>query len=337
MGTSRPPRRHHVVPRFYLEGFAKNRLLRVVDLPGDNRFTQRVTSATVENDYYTVESHPEGGDVFEWALGRIEAEASQVFRQVTRENVWPLHPVYRETLATFITLQLLRGPSQREQLKQTALAVAQLIIDASGPDGLQRLAAAHGEDLSATEAKKTWEQLSADGALDITISAATHIGHLGYLLPRLVKYIQGRPWALIEFERRGLITSDAPVCPVPDPQMPPHMRMGLQTARGLTFPLDRRHALLMSSPEPFIRGGVGVEEVTTGAWDLARPGTTKDERAINLSTALSARKRLYHHPDDEEYVPSILPEPVDSHLSAKDIYKQCGEDYPDDPEDWPDS
>ncbi|RWR18234.1 DUF4238 domain-containing protein [Microbacterium enclense] len=337
MGTSRPPRRHHVVPRFYLEGFAKARLLRVVDLPGDNRFTQSVTSATVENDYYTVESHPEGGDVFERALGRIEAEASQVFRQVTQENMWPLHPVDRETLATFITLQLLRGPAQREQLKQTALAVARLIISASGPHGLQRLAAAHGEDLSAAEAKKTWEQLSADGALDVTISAATHIGHLGYLLPRLLKYIHGRPWALVRFERRGLITSDAPVYMIPDPKMPPHMRMGLQTARGLAFPVDRRHALLLSSPEPFIRGGVSVEEVMTGAWDLARPGTTKDERAVNLSTALNARKRLYHHPDDEQYVPSILPEPVDSHLSAEDIYAQHGEDYPGDPEDWPDS
>lgn len=45
----------------------------------------------------------------------------------------------------------------------------------------------------------------------------------------------------------------------------------------------------------------------TGAWDLAPPGTTDGERAIYLGTALSARKRLYHRPDDEQYVPSILP------------------------------
>ncbi len=36
-------------------------------------------------------------------------------------------------------------------------------------------------------------------------------------------------------------------------------------------------------------------------------------------------------------MPSVLPEPVDSNLSAEDIYAQYGEGYVGDPEDWPDS
>lgn len=44
------------------------------------------------------------------------------------------------------------------------------------------------------------------------------------------------------------------------------------------------------------------------------------ERAINLASALGARERIYHHPDDGAFVPKILPDPVDDTLSSDDIY-----------------
>lgn len=317
--------RHHVVPRFYLDGFARRHQIRVVQLPGDIRFVQNVSDATVQNNFYTVAGHPDGPDVFERAMGRVEAEAATVLRKVVDEGVWPLPGDDRETLATLITLQILREPTQRQQMRNTALAAARLLIDTTSPERLQKLVEAGGEQLSAEDAARQLQELRAAGAIDVTVSAASHAGQIGYLLPRLIRYIMGRPWALVRFARRGLITSDSPVSLVPDPSMPAHMRMGLMTARGFTFPLNRRTALMMSSPEPFINAGRHVDEVTSGAFDLARPGSTRDERAINLATALGARERIYHHPDDDAFVPEVLPEPVDDTLSSDDIYTDFDE------------
>ncbi|MGX5769757.1 DUF4238 domain-containing protein [Microbacterium trichothecenolyticum] len=321
----KPSTRHHVVPRFYLDGFARRGQIGVVQLPGDPRFLQNVSDATVHNHFYTVADHPDGPDVFERAMGRVEAEAATAFRKVLDEDVWPLSGDDRETLATLITLQVLRGPTQRQQMRHTALAAARLLVDTTTPQWLQKLAAENGEQLTAEDAARQLEELRAAGAIDVTVSAASHIGQIGYLLPRLIRYITGRPWTLIRFARRGLITSDAPVSLVPDPSMPAHMRMGLMTARGFTFPLNRHTALVMSSPAPFISAGRHVDEVAAGAFDLARPGSTRDERAINLSTALGARERIYHHPDDDAFVPTVLPAPVDETLSADDIYNDFDE------------
>jgi len=82
---------------------------------------------------------------------------------------------------------------------------------------------------------------------------------------------------------------------------------------------------MMSSPEPFINAGRHVDEVAAGEFDLSRPGSTREERAINLSTALGARERIYHHPDDDAFVPKVLPDPVDETLSADDIYNDFDE------------
>lgn len=321
----KPSTRHHVVPRFYLDGFARQRQIGVVQLPGDTRFLQNVSDATVQNHFYTVADHPDGPDVFERAMGRVEAEAATVLRKVLDEDVWPLPGDDRETLATLITLQVLRGPTQRQQMRQTALAAARLLVDTTTPQRLQKLAAENGEQLSAEDAARQLEDLRAAGAIDVMVSAASHIGQIEYLLPRLIRYITGRPWTLIRFARRGLITSDSPVSLVPDPSVPAHMRMGLMTARGFTFPLNRRTALMMSSPEPFINAGRHVDEVAAGVFDLSRPGSTRQERAINLSTALGARERIYHHPDDDAFVPKVLPDPVDETLSADDIYNDFDE------------
>ncbi|MFJ3472172.1 DUF4238 domain-containing protein [Microbacterium maritypicum] len=321
----KPATRHHVVPRFYLDGFARQRQIGVVPLPGDVRFLQNVSDATVQNNFYTVAGHPDGPDVFERAMGRVEAEAATVLRKVVDEGVWPLPGDDRETLATLITLQILREPTQRQQMRNTALAVARLLVDTARPEWLQTLAAEKGEQLSTDDAARQLEELQTAGPIDVTVSAASHAGQIGYLLPRLIRYVMGRPWALVRFARRGLITSDSPVSLVPDPSMPAHLRMGLMTARGFTFPLSRRTALMMSSPEPFIAAGRHIDEVASGAFDLARPGSTRDERAINLATALGARKRIYHHPDDDAFIPEVLPDPVDDTLSADDIYNDFDE------------
>ena len=72
-------RRHHTVPQFYLRGFSEDDQLTMVQLPGDRRFSQSVRKAAVEIDFYKIEGHEDGEDVFEKALSSVEARASATF------------------------------------------------------------------------------------------------------------------------------------------------------------------------------------------------------------------------------------------------------------------
>lgn len=142
------------------------------------------------------------------------------------------------------------------------------------------------------------------------------------------RYVVGRPWTLVQFNRRSLITSDAPVGLVQNEEDEPWMGVGYKTAWGITFPLTRKLGLLMSSPEPIIESGNPVERVHDGAFDAIIPGTTRLESFFNEHTVANASECLFHHPNDGKFVPELLPEPRRVTISMS------GMDYDFDGEPW---
>jgi hypothetical protein len=71
----------------------------------------------------------------------------------------------------------------------------------------------------------------------------------------------------------------------------------------------------MSDVKPMIQTGYPVEHVRAGRLDSVERGTTATEKFINDSTAHSASEYVYRHPDDEDFLPTPLPEPRLSNLS----------------------
>jgi hypothetical protein len=65
----------------------------------------------------------------------------------------------------------------------------------------------------------------------------------------------------------------------------------------------------MSSPEPLMELEIPVERAHAGAADTTQLGTTQLERFFNSQTVVNASEWLYHHPEDEKFVPEQLPEP----------------------------
>jgi len=319
--VSTEARLHHTVPRFYLKGFAKEGKLVTVELPGDRRFTQNVSQAAAVNYFYSVPGHPDGSDVFERALSKVEGDAARVLRLVLEEGMWPLSAVDRAVLATFMTLQFLRGPDHRRQMEEIATAAARLLVQATGRDGFLRQAESGGERMSEDEAARTWKLLSAENAIQASVSASGHIDQILHLLPQLVRYIVGRPWILVRFTQRSLITSDTPLSPLPDPKSDPYGRVGLMTAWGMTFPLNRQAGLILASPDPFIDAAQDAEAVRRGTFDRQQKGTTQYERFFNVSTSVNARRWIFHHPDDARFVPPELPDPSDGPMRAETILR----------------
>lgn len=311
-------RKHHTVPHFYLKGFASSsRQIGTVQLAGTRRFLQATRAATTHNDFYAVPGHEEGPDVFEKHLSRLEADAAAVIRKVTDAAVWPLPQADREVLALFITVQFLRGPEQRRHMEQTVAHMTRMEIGYGGKANVAGWAKRkHGITVSEEQAAQIWEQATKPNGPPIRMAAVGHINQMLELVPQFVRYFEFRPWQLIKFSKRSLLTCDTPISLVPhmtqpaaDESLQPFEPTGLLNAWGITFPLSRKVGLLMANPDELI-GHVSAQEVATGALDIQQDASTAMARLFNDSTIGNARRWIFHHPDDAHVVPKVLPDPT---------------------------
>lgn len=306
---------HHTVPQFYLAGFAADSAqITTVRLPGEKRYTSRVRNTAATNRFYSIDGHPDGADAFEKALSLLEGNAASVLR-VIEEGTWPLSEEDRLTLATYMAVQYLRGPDHRRTLEYLAAQMTRLEVQFTGRDNVKQwVEKRYGVEVDDDEAETLWQQATQPSGPPITLAPIAHIEQIINGADELLPYIVSRPWKLVRFDRRSLITCDQPVGLVPDADNKPWQGVGFATAWGITFPVTRKLGLVMSDVTPMIEFRYPVERVRAGQLDSAESGTTAMEKFINESTIRSASEYLYLHPDDESFLPPKLPEPTLSNL-----------------------
>lgn len=303
-------KRHHTVPQFYLRGFADDDQLTTVQLPGDRRFTQSVGDASVAKNFYSLPGHEDGDDALERALSAVEGDTAAIFKKITG-GAWPLARDDRMALGYFIALQATRVPVQRRTMDHVARQMLRLQIGVGGKRGVRKELEKLGHPVTDALVERIWEQSTRPEGPPIERPREAHLEQMLETATQILPYIVGRPWTLIEFRSRALITSDSPVGLVPRPEEEDTFGgVGYMTAWGITFPLTRRLGLVMSDPEPLIDDGQPVERTHEGAFDLKATGSTAYERLLNHSTIVNASEWLFHHPDDARFVPATLPDPT---------------------------
>lgn len=318
MASSPPAKRHHHVPAFYLRGFADGERIRTVQLPGETRYANSVRKTAAENGFYAVPGHPDGDDAFEKVLSPIEGDAASIIARI-EGGEWPLPPEDRTVLAYFIALQVTRGPEQRRNMDQLAASMTRLEVGYGGRVNVKAwVKREHGIDITDEEADMYWEQATQPGGPPIRHTAFAHITHMMELVDSIHPSISMRPWILVRFKQRSLITSDTPVTLVAHQDNGPYLGVGFGTAQLVLYPLTRKLGLMMGDPQLMIDHNVAVERVRSSEFDAEQKGTAKVEKLINESTSRQASMYLFHHPDDERFVPDDLPEPQPVTMSMSD-------------------
>lgn len=298
-------RRHHYVPQFYLKGFADadNRVV-TVRLPGNQRFLQSARKAATEIDFYSIPGHEDGADVFEKLLSKLEAEAARIIARV-REGVWPLSVDDRNTLAEFIAVQATRGPELRRTMNSITAMGVRLELGWGGRANAGRWARERlGVELTEEAADALWNSATAPGGPSVRHSAGDHVQQLLSLVSPLRESLRARAWHLVRFDRRALITSDVPVSLAPDPNSD-YPGLGFANAQYVLFPLCRRIGLMMRRVED----ASDHSAASSGVLDAHREASTVLEKLFNQLTVLSASMAVFHHPEDDRFVPPDLPEP----------------------------
>lgn len=205
--------------------------------------------------------------------------------------------------------QSTRTQVNRRTSDSLAAFAARLEIGFGGRDRFKARLERHGQTLPDEKVQQLWDEATRPEGPPVQVSHAEFAEQMLETADGLLKYLIGRPWTLVRFDRRSLITSDSPVSLVAQPDANEWAGVGYMTAWGITMPLARKLGLIMGDPTP-LHGLVPVEEVRQGLQDTLVPvGTTAYERFFNEHTIGHSSRWLYCHPDDEHRIPDDLPEP----------------------------
>jgi hypothetical protein len=317
-GKGNAAKLHHYVPQGYLRGFATEKG-RIAVLPLDRSrmpFTSSVKNVAAQTHFHTLEG-AEVPDEFERVLSKVEGDAIDILRKLER-NEFPLSEPDRWSLSYFMALQSVRGPDTRKTMEHLRAKIVRFEIGASGRRNVGTWVKNNlGIDATPEQEDRIWAEATQPGGPPISFSNLAHIQHMLNTAEKLTPYFASRPWSLVRFERRSLITSDAPVSLIRDPQEDEWEGVGFMTAWGISFPLTRKIGLLMSDPMVMLEDlepvNPRVKEIRSavlrGEADRIQTGTTAMEKLFNEHSAQLAREYVYHHPDDRLFVPDELPEP----------------------------
>ncbi|WP_029972172.1 DUF4238 domain-containing protein [Paraburkholderia graminis] len=220
------PRRHHFVPRFYLEGFCADdaRALAVYDRVRNEYREQRPAQVAHRRDFYAYEDD-QGNLVFdiERALGEVETAANNAIQRL--ENNAELRADDKIALATYVAFQFTRTPAYATWLGSFKEDWAQR----ARPEQIDALPEPPGPAAGREEAI---------GAM---------LGHA----PRFAEVFLHLNWTIWdrESERVSFVTSDSPVCVVWANQPEPNAYAGagiLSPDVVTVLPLSQSLGLAMS-------------------------------------------------------------------------------------------
>jgi len=282
------PRRHHVVPKFFLRRFAVEDQVQLVRRDDLSRsFLANVDDALVETDFYNIETDAGLSTEVEELLGtQIEGPAARALRRIVDEARFPPMPGLRQILSQFFSFQFVRGPAIRrtllQQFKTTAVKIAHLMTPAMAR---QHLRETDGKDPTDQEvANFVAYALQTDvDQVAVDKEANLHLGTALGVVYDLLPYFARRRWQLLTFAEPLLVTGDEPIGLVGFSTRAGERPQGVGTAPELVISTDPMHALVLVRPDRTTR-----EHLVKGTPEMAR--------IINLSIAYGCHRFVVHRP-----------------------------------------
>ena len=305
---------HHIVPRFYLANFALSGMIGRIELQyGANR-NKSVKKVGGMEGFYTV---PEANDpeIFERELfGKIENKAAKVFNKILTEDHWPLNEGDRSILSEYLAVQFLRGRDKRNEQSELAASFNRLEAATKGKDALRRqLQESSIEGITDVDFEEAWDAII-DPETKVQATALGHMRQLLSTLPAVTSCLSVRPWRLVRFARKTLLTCDTPIALVAPPNTPSFMGIGIGNAYRVLFPISRQCGLVMLTPDE--QSGSTREDLTAGRADQEIAPTSRQAAQFNHYSIINARESIFFHPNDGNLIPDPLPQPRTQEMEA---------------------
>ncbi|MCE9659937.1 MAG: DUF4238 domain-containing protein [Burkholderiales bacterium] len=248
------PKRHHFLPRFYLEGFAKDGMVAVFDREKNEVRVQQTVNTGVIGHFYTMEdAYGRPRFELEQMLSEFEGKASlTVKRLAAREQ---LTGEERADLAIFVALAGFRTPDIIESLK---LFNSGLISDiakrmfANVDQVKETMRGKPGSPTSEEELEQEAKEMvdfAQGGQYEVTTNHRWAVGMAMKMAFEVAPLLAGRNWLVVHRpnEKKSFVTTDAPVVlSTVTPREPSFYGIGFGNADAMVvFPLTQSCALVM--------------------------------------------------------------------------------------------
>jgi Protein of unknown function (DUF4238) len=313
--TSAEPRRHHLVPQFYLRSFADEKgRVRGVERATGNEFTTGTTNVLVERDYYTVSSVDAEDDhgLIEGLYAQVEGLVAPIFEQL-RSGEFPLGGEERSEFASFMASQITRGRHHRESMQN--------LTDVRGRQML-RMAASQPPSYWA-ERRAEWEadpvgpeppepltdeqrrMLIEGTAFDVKPSRE-HVIEMSFVaFDEMTFMFMVMTWQLVVFDEPCLFTSEHPVTYWRGPSSAnayAFYGIGPATSDEVRMPISPTRALVLTPPE------LGRKPFDRSEHHHTYPGDRAAAKRLNWGTlTFPPSERLLLCPDVEQHpLPATL-------------------------------
>jgi hypothetical protein len=292
-------RRHHYVPRCYLDSFSvesgskKQRELFVFDAVDRKRFRTAPANVALERDFNTVDLEGHAPDAFEKAMASVESDIGPALTRIAEAKSLA-NENDRTFLLNLIGLLHIRNPRFRELKRLFQESVAKRVLDvvlSSREIWESQFKKAQDAGYIARDADTDHDKMKASykpedykAALPVAEHVLSEMDTFDHALPLLFE----RKWVLMKApeDSPGFITCDHPVCLTwSEPQ---NMRrpLGLTTkGTEILFPISPKLAV------------VGAFELDNGEANI----NDEDVASANGTIILNAHRQIYAGREDFQY------------------------------------
>lgn len=322
--SGKEPRKHHLVPRFYLERWSESGKLRMTDLDAKRTFTPAPSNAARQTDFYRVESgaFSDEGSPIRWEvfLGMMEERAAGIMRALVDDDlqVADLTPDDFFDLAWFVALQMTRGVSFRRNMQWIELQEAAVHYESGGVEAMRRLLRKGGADDSDEAAKRAEAELLA------FLADPTKLPMLNWVKVRSSEDMARRAAYQIATRRfivyRGpakLVTSDEPVVALDAELGSESGDFGLTNTPVLAYPIAPNTVLAMFRQDFPVLMSPSASLTTTDMLDLSQAVLGNAYRYGFERPSMSLTSKLYIPPQPAGGVRHAIgrtPEGMELHL-----------------------
>jgi hypothetical protein len=243
-------KRHHYVPKNYLERFASRDQAFVRRRDGTT-FTANCVNVAVEAGFYDIEMQDGGrSKVVEETLADVEGATAEVFRAIDEAMAAPAAgTAEREVLSIYLALQMTRTPEQRARI----LFPERLATYLDGRELTRELVGTYladhhlGFTPRANEIEGAWTFASValrdEYVLTPELSMRIMLTSVSDLAPRLAALY----WCVEHDRKERFVTSDTPLVLWRTPTYRDEFEgFGVETAEEIRFPLDPGKQLVLS-------------------------------------------------------------------------------------------
>ncbi|OBI60250.1 hypothetical protein A5666_16140 [Mycolicibacterium fortuitum] len=249
------PRKHHLVPRFYLQRWTMDGNLRATDLDSKKTFITTAENAARRTDFYRFEdgTYKWGSPVwFEVFLSVLEGRVAGLTNSLA-DGTTELHDLSIDELVEFVwflAFQLTRGMNYRRGLLWTLVQEHAIKYESSGDDSLRRILSDGGYEVTdesvAMMRSQLLEMRCDPGRLPIL--TAFKLKQSAESAAAIFPHLASRAAVVYRTPRR-LVTCDEPVVPLDWAMGSTSGDFGVANAPVIVYPLSPERVLALFRPD----------------------------------------------------------------------------------------